>query len=122
MSLGLSQFSALESLRIPVFPLVTTFLPHVTSPRLTNVTLDLIREYDWHAARADGSPWEDIEKHFCPLAKRFKGAHPGEEMRVVIVGYFKNRWTERESIRRTYDDERFIPNLKNEAKVRMNFM
>jgi len=117
MSLGLSQFSALECLRIPASPLATTVLRRVTSSRLAIVTLDLVRENSWDAATVDGSFWEEIEEYLCPLAKRFKDAHPGKVMRVMIDEFFKNRGTDQESVRRTSDYEGFISNLKNEAKV-----
>jgi len=90
------------------------------------VILDFSWGHDWETTRPDGSPWEEIDKHLCPLAKQFKDARPGKEMRVILAGYYPS-WKSRkyrDRLQRTWMDNRFImmPDLMKEAEVRIRFI
>ena len=112
--LNFLQCTGLESFRVPVFPSVATIFPHETSSQLPKVILDFGGMRD--ITKLGNSAWEAIEKRLCLLAKQFSEAHPGRRMVVEITGRF-GKHPERIRVLRTLNDRKFLPKLKEEAKV-----
>jgi len=102
-------------LQIPISPFVETFLPHITSTRLSKVVLGLHGRLNRRAVKLGDGASDVVDEHLHPLAKRFSDANPGRKMEVGIVGYIGDR-PQRIEVLRTLNDRRFMPMLKKEAK------
>jgi len=83
--------------------------------------LDLTEEYNLNTGRVS-CPWEEMDRYLCPLAQRFKDAHPGKEMKVKILGGYPNWVKDDGQGEINFRDGRFLPNLMKEAAVWKNFM
>ena len=116
--LNLSSCTALESLKIPIWPFAEIIFPHMTPLRLTKIVLEWDGAVRWD--RTEMGAWGAIEKQLYSLAKRYNRAHPGKKMVLEIQsGPFTKR-CERVRVLRILTDKEFMVKLKEEAELVIN--
>lgn len=86
------------------------FLPLISSSRISSIILHLQAK---KIAKTSPGDWGELDKELCRLAKRFKDAHNGRMMEVMVLGSDQCDLAVLEQLKKKWP----MPNLAGKATI-----